>query len=107
MSKYAVGVDVGATKVAIATIGEDYSVHQKQEVLTHAENGEKLWTNIQEVISRFMRSESGSLLGIGVASAGPLDIPKAVAKEKKGGPKKEEKKEIQSSSYWYTGHQRN
>lgn len=75
MSKYAVGIDVGATKVAIATIGEDYSVHQKQEVLTHAENGEKLWTNIEEVISRFMSSESGSLLGIGVASAGPLDIP--------------------------------
>lgn len=75
MSKYALGIDVGGTKVAIATIGEDLSVHQKQEVLTHADNGEKLWSNIEEVISKFLKTEAGLLLGIGVASAGPLDIP--------------------------------
>jgi glucokinase len=75
MSKYALGIDVGGTKVAIATVGEDLSVHQKQEVTTHADNGEKLWENIEEVISDFLKTESGSLLGIGVASAGPLDIP--------------------------------
>lgn len=73
-SKYAVGIDVGATKVAIATIGDDFIVHQKQEVLTVAENGEKLWSNIEEVIAELMAAERGSLLGIGVASAGPLDI---------------------------------
>jgi glucokinase len=76
MGKYAVGIDVGATKVAIATVGEDFSVHQKQEVLTHASNGESLWTSIEEVITSFMDSEAGSLIGIGVASAGPLDLPK-------------------------------
>ena len=75
MSKFALGIDVGGTKVAIATVGEDLSVHQKQEVMTHADNGEKLWENIEEVISDFLKTESGSLLGIGVASAGPLDIP--------------------------------
>ena len=76
MGKYAVGIDVGATKVAIATVGEDFSVHQKQEVLTLSTSGETLWTSIEEVITSFMDSESGSLIGIGVASAGPLDIPK-------------------------------
>jgi glucokinase len=75
MNKFALGIDVGGTKVAIATVGEDLSVHQKQEVMTHADNGEKLWENIEEVISDFLNSESGSLLGIGVASAGPLNIP--------------------------------
>lgn len=75
MSSYALGIDVGATKVAVATIGEDLSVHQKQEVSTVAGDGEQLWSNIEEVISSFLHSESGSLLGIGVASAGPLDIP--------------------------------
>jgi glucokinase len=76
MNKYALGIDVGATKVAIATIGDDLSVHQKKEVLTSAENGEVLWSNIAEVIAGFIKSEPGSLLGIGVASAGPLDIPR-------------------------------
>lgn len=74
MSKYALGVDVGATKMAIATIGEDYSVHQKQEVLTRADNGEALWSSIEEVIHEFLASENGTLIGIGVASAGPLNI---------------------------------
>ena len=75
MSKYALGIDVGATKVAIATVGEDFIVRQKQEVLTRADDGEKLWNNIEEVVSRFIKMETGALQGIGVASAGPLDIP--------------------------------
>ncbi|MFM1968065.1 MAG: hypothetical protein RL590_922, partial [Actinomycetota bacterium] len=75
MSKYALGIDVGATKVAIATVGEDFVVRQKQEVLTRADDGESLWNNIEEVVTRFIKMESGALQGIGVASAGPLDIP--------------------------------
>jgi glucokinase len=74
MSKFALAVDVGATKVAIATIGEDFSVHQKQEVLTRADNGAQLWSSIEKVIQEFLKSESGTLIGIGVASAGPLNI---------------------------------
>lgn len=75
MSRYALGIDVGATKVAIATIGEDLSVRQKEEVLTLADNGEILWKNIEQVINKFMHDETGSLIGIGVASAGPLNLP--------------------------------
>lgn len=75
MSRYALGIDVGATKVAIATVGEDLSVHQKTEVLTQADSGEILWQSIEKVIHKFIEDEVGSLLGIGVASAGPLDIP--------------------------------
>jgi glucokinase len=74
MKNYALGIDVGATKVAIATIGEDLSVHQKEEVLTQSETGEMLWLDIERVVHGFLKNESGSLLGIGVASAGPLNI---------------------------------
>lgn len=76
MNKFALGIDVGGTKVAIATIGEDLLVHQKREILTISDNGEELWSKIAEVISSFLETEQGSLLGIGVASAGPLDIPR-------------------------------
>jgi predicted NBD/HSP70 family sugar kinase len=47
MSKFALGIDVGGTKVAIATIGEDLCVHQKQEVQTNAGNGDMLWASIE------------------------------------------------------------
>lgn len=74
MSNFALGIDVGATKVALATITEDYQVHQKQEVSTHAASGQELWQNIESVATSFIREESGNLVGIGIGSAGPLDI---------------------------------
>jgi len=76
MSGYALGVDVGATKVAIATIGEDLKVRHKVEVSTKCGDGQQLWRNIAEAASSFIAAEDGQLLGIGVASAGPLDIVK-------------------------------
>ena len=76
MSDYALGVDVGATKVAIATINTDLVVMDKVEVLTRCSDGEKLWNNIQDVAEKFMTQTKGTLVGIGVASAGPLDTLK-------------------------------
>lgn len=76
MSGYALGVDVGATKVAIATIGDDLKVRQKVEVSTKCGDGNQLWQSIANVAREFITSEQGELRGIGVASAGPLDIVK-------------------------------
>jgi glucokinase len=73
VSDYALGVDVGATKVAIATINKDLQVMEKVEVLTHCGDGKKLWNNIADVAEEFTTQGKGKLLGIGVASAGPLD----------------------------------
>jgi glucokinase len=76
MSSYALGVDVGATKVAIATIGDDFKVRQKLEVSTRCGDGSMLWKNIADAAIEFISSEKDELRGIGVASAGPLDIIK-------------------------------
>lgn len=76
MSNYALGVDVGATKVAIATIGDDFKVRQKIEVSTKCGDGLKLWGNIADAARDFIALENGVLKGIGVASAGPLNIVK-------------------------------
>jgi glucokinase len=76
MSSYALGVDVGATKVAIATIGDNLKVRQKIEVSTKCGDGIALWKSIATVANSFIESEVGDLKGIGVASAGPLDIVK-------------------------------
>jgi glucokinase len=76
VSDYALGVDVGATKVAIATINKDFVVMDKIEVPTSCSDGKKLWGNIQEVAEKLTNQSAGNLVGIGVASAGPLDIVK-------------------------------
>jgi glucokinase len=76
VSDYALGVDVGATKVAIATINSDLQVMDKIEVLTRCGDGKKLWSNIADVAEKFTTQNQGNLVGIGVASAGPLDTKK-------------------------------
>jgi predicted NBD/HSP70 family sugar kinase len=62
MSNYALGVDVGATKVAIATIGDDFKVRQKIEVSTKCGDGLKLWGNIADAARRAYSKELVSLL---------------------------------------------
>ena len=56
MSSYALGVDVGATKVAIARIGDDLKVRRKIEVSTKCGDGNELWASIAEVASDFIAS---------------------------------------------------
>lgn len=74
MSNFALGIDVGATKIALATINEKFEVLQKQEVTTKATDAKELWQSIEKVAHSFIDTEKGNLLGIGIGSAGPLDI---------------------------------
>ncbi len=74
MTRYAVGVDIGATKVAIATVSEDFRVLRKHEVNTQVSSGEILWESIKAIASSFINESTGELLGIGIGSAAPLDM---------------------------------
>lgn len=74
MSNFALGIDVGATKIALATINEKFEVLQRQEVTTKATDAKELWHSIEKVAHSFIDAEKGNLLGIGIGSAGPLDI---------------------------------
>ncbi len=74
MSKFALGIDVGATKIAIATISEKFEVLNKREVSTTSSSANELWQSIVSAARSLLDSEAGELLGIGIGSAGPLDI---------------------------------
>jgi glucokinase len=74
MSDFALGIDVGATKIAIATISCDFDVLEKVELSTNVSSSNELWGEIDAVAARFIGNQSGKLLGIGIGSAGPLDV---------------------------------
>jgi glucokinase len=74
MSSYALGIDVGATKVAIARISSDFLVLEKEEISTSAPDSNALWNRIAEVGERYLKNAKGEFLGTGIGSAGPLDI---------------------------------
>lgn len=74
MSSFALGIDVGATKVAIATISSNFEVIEKEETSTSAPSSDELWSRIAQVSSQLIANQKGDFLGIGIGSAGPLDI---------------------------------
>ena len=72
MSKYALAVDVGATKVALALVDRQFSVEFKQEVFV--KENPHLWGEIAEVTEQLLDSAGGSFIGVGIGSAGPLHL---------------------------------
>lgn len=72
MSDYALAVDVGATKVALALVDSNFLVTQKQEVLVH--ENLQLWDEIAAVSQSLLEHAGGSVIGVGIGSAGPLHL---------------------------------
>lgn len=68
----ALAVDIGATKVAIALVDESYQVTDKQEIPTTG--NQRLWQDIEDVSRELMNIANGSLIGVGIGSAGPLHL---------------------------------
>jgi glucokinase len=70
MTSSVLAVDIGATKVAVALVDEDYSVREKHEV--PVQSNSNLWDQIAEVSTELVKISGGNLLGVGIGSAGPL-----------------------------------
>jgi glucokinase len=74
MDKVALAIDIGATKVALALVGRDYSVRNKQELIIGNSTTESLWGSISSCAGHMIAGLNGSLLGVGIGSAGPLHL---------------------------------
>lgn len=70
---YAVALDIGATKAAVAAVGEDFSVTQKFSVPTGSHRN--IWRNIESCIQSILDTQEGECMGIGIGTAGPLNAP--------------------------------
>lgn len=72
--KYAIGVDLGATKIEIGVVGEDGRIHNQKRIDTNAEAGpEEVEKKILSEIKDVIRNEKISILGIGIGVAGQVD----------------------------------
>jgi len=72
MSEYALAVDVGATKVALALVDRNFQVEHKHEVFV--KDNAHLWEEIAEVTKSLLKKIDHSLIGVGIGSAGPLHL---------------------------------
>lgn len=72
MSKYALAVDIGATKAALGIVTDEFQILEKVEVPTGA--GTNIWQDIEGASRSLLSRADGDCLGVGIGSAGPLHL---------------------------------
>lgn len=72
MNQYALAVDIGATKVALALVNQNFVVEHKYEVFV--QDNLNLWSEIVEITRKLMTHAEGHIIGVGIGSAGPLHL---------------------------------
>ena len=72
MAHYALAVDIGATKVALALVDRHYSVTSQQEI--PVKGNPNFWEDIHHVTEDLMKEAGSEFLGVGIGSAGPLHL---------------------------------
>lgn len=75
MTEYTLALDVGGTKIAAGLVDADGTlVHRAQQPTPHAD-AEAVWAVAEALIADELRESGGRIAGVGVASAGPVDLP--------------------------------
>lgn len=71
-NRLALGVDVGATKIAIALVDESYGVTNRIDVASSASDGFELWSRVALATEEILANAKSELVGVGIGSAGPI-----------------------------------
>jgi glucokinase len=72
--QFAIGIDIGATKIASALISEEGSVVASSQVPTHAEAGmQAVFDKVADQIKELVWQSPGTLAGVGIGSPGKVD----------------------------------
>jgi glucokinase len=72
--QFAIGIDIGATKIASVLISERGSVVASSQVLTRAEEGlQAVFDKVAGQIQDLIRQNPGTLAGVGIGSPGKVD----------------------------------
>ena len=72
MSRQVLAVDIGATKIALATVNEEFCISHKVEIYVHEH--ENLWEAVREATLQITMGIGEEILGVGIGSAGPLHL---------------------------------
>ena len=77
--QFAIGIDIGATKIASVLISETGEVIQSSQLLTIAEEGtEAVLDKVAEQILALAPQSPGALIGVGIGSPGKVDATQGV-----------------------------
>ncbi|MCA4723374.1 ROK family protein [Mycolicibacterium fortuitum] len=68
-------LDIGGTKIAAALVDADARLVHRAQLPTPDGDAETVWEVVDKLLGEAMRTAHGAATGVGVASAGPIDLP--------------------------------
>ena len=72
--QFAIGIDIGATKIASVLISETGAVLASSQVLTRAEEGmQAVFERVSDQIQELVRQSPGAVAGVGIGCPGKVD----------------------------------
>src|ERR1700704_747422 len=68
-------LDIGGTKIAAGLVDADGTLVHHAKLPTPDGDAEAVWTVVDTLVTEALAEASGSVRGVGIASAGPIDLP--------------------------------
>lgn len=68
-------LDIGGTKIAAGLVDPDGSLVHQAKLPTPGGDAETVWAVVEQLLTETLKVADGRVDGVGVASAGPIDLP--------------------------------
>jgi len=75
MSDLILALDLGGTKIAAGLVDPDGALVYHATGLTPDGDAETVWSAVETLLSDTLRQAEGTVRGVGIGSAGPVDLP--------------------------------
>lgn len=75
MDRPALAVDIGGTKIAVGLVDDCGELVHHATLPTPEGDAEVVWSVIASLVTEALAAAGGGVRGVGVASAGPIDVP--------------------------------
>ncbi|BBX27345.1 ROK family protein [Mycolicibacterium alvei] len=70
-----IALDIGGTKIAVGLVDAEGRLVHRGQLPTPDGDAETVWAVVEKLLGETMRAADGAATGVGVASAGPIDLP--------------------------------
>jgi glucokinase len=75
MGPLTLALDIGGTKIAAGLVDDEGTLVHQAKLPTPRTDAEAIWDVVDELIADALAAAGGGVLGVGIASAGPIDLP--------------------------------
>jgi glucokinase len=75
MAELTLALDIGGTKIAAGLVDSDGTLAHHAKLPTPEEDAEAVWAVVDTLITEALATAGGRVRGVGIASAGPIDLP--------------------------------